>query len=345
MNKQELYSAFESLNPTEEQKQRMLDNIMAQKSRCTQKAATQIWKKVYIPACSMVAAALMLAVVSGVLAPGNVTNDTYLTRMSEQGATNAAVVSQYKESDKAATYSDETDSIKKALSPQDEKVPEYNKSTESIIAGNTSNKNEVKTDGSGPELEIIPGEVATFALNINTASVPLRSRFADEEKAPAEGTGEDVMVANDKIGAVSAGGLGASGSSGGAATVTYGEFCHNIGFDIKTRLMLPHDMRDITDEQVTLLGSDSRTEWDLVYQGNDNRILTINISRDIDQNMQYFENDSFIKTDFSGTHGVVIYDGLGYTSYINDNDIAYVVNTNITEAELTSLLLSMTSKR
>ena len=77
MNNQELNKAFESFNPTDEQKKRMFDNIMAQKSVSDKKTPVLMWKRIYMPACTVAAAALIFAVMSGVLAPNDVANDTY----------------------------------------------------------------------------------------------------------------------------------------------------------------------------------------------------------------------------------------------------------------------------
>ena len=46
MNKQELNNVFESFNPTDEQKQRMFANIMAQKSALAKKTPVKMWKKI-----------------------------------------------------------------------------------------------------------------------------------------------------------------------------------------------------------------------------------------------------------------------------------------------------------
>lgn len=343
MNKQELNSAFESFNPTDEQKQRMLNNIMAQKSVQNKKTPVQMWKKIYMPACSLAAAALIFAVISGALAPKEFTNDTYVVHNSEVANADTASAVEYTENGTEVLDTAKEDAVQNRAVAQDTKPQEHNKSAETKKKLNSDKKVVTETDSTVAEPEIIPGEVTTFAMNINTASVPLRSRSVDTDMATVADTSDVAAVNDEQVAASGGGGGSASATMDSITTITYGEFCDSIGSDIKAKLTLPADMVDITDAERAVSHTDSAKEWDLVYQGEGNRILTINISSDMGQNIQYFENDSFIKTDFNGIPGVVIYDGVSYTSYMNKNSIAYVVNTNMNEAELKNLLLGMAS--
>lgn len=343
MNKQELNNAFESFNPTDEQKQRMFANIMAQKSALAKKTPVKIWKKIYIPACSVAAAALMFAVISGSLVPKNITNDTYVVHNSDINGTDTTVVSEYEDNIPDELYVPQKDTAEKVVSSEGVKAVEKNKPE---MSGNTNNTAEgftAEKDTVVAEPEIIPGEVTAFAMNINTASASLRSRSVDAVAVSDGVISDDMAVPVEQISAAAGGGGAAAPADEEIITVTYEEFCSGLGIDVKSALVLPDDMVDLTDTERTLYGVECADEWDLVYQGNDNRILTVNISLDMEQNMQYFENDSFIKTDFNGTSGVVIYDGASYTSYINKSGVAYTVNTNITENELADLLLGITA--
>ena len=320
MNKQELNNAFESFNPTEEQKQRMLANIMTQKSCMTQKVSGHIWKKIYIPACSLAAAALMFAVISGALVPKDITDNSYVVQNNEN---DTVVVSEYKEKDTSFAYSDTTT---QTTAEDVEKVNEISKN-HSKPAKKTSDKVSATS-----KPEIIPGEVATFAMNINTLSHTPKARAVQEEAAVAE------EIYSEETHMPAYGGDSSAVSEASAVTYTYEDFCNHIGFDVKAKLSLGEDMMDITDIERTMHSAEVPEEWDLVYQGNDDRILTINIARDVGQNMQYFESGDLVKTDVNGTAAVVMSDGVSYTAYISCDNMAYVIATNVSEDELATVL-------
>ena len=135
MNKQELNSAFESFNPTDEQKQRMLNNIMAQKSVQNKKTPVQMWKKIYMPACSLAAAALIFAVISGALAPKEFTNDAYVVHNSEVANADTASAVEYTENGTEVLDIAKEDAVQNSTVAQDTKPQEHNKSTERERSG------------------------------------------------------------------------------------------------------------------------------------------------------------------------------------------------------------------
>ena len=342
MNKQELNNAFESFNPTEQQKQRMLDGIMSKKNNVFS------WRKVYIPACSVAAAALIFAVTSGLLAPGDVTDNGNFV------AVNTPDVVQELQKDETVSATDaktevaveEEISFKKPSFTAAETKKSENSDNDSVKADLVEPVQEKQpTAKPVAEPEIIPGEVTAFALNINTASTALKSRAID---APAVATVDTVesMVAydgSDEQGAYSGGGGGAvsgGGSTAAGGDVTYQEFCAKVGSDIRCALRLPEGMTDITVlEKYTADGN--ADEWDISYVGADGCFVTVNICTDTQHNRQYFENESFEKTDINGTDAVIIYDGNSYTAYMDVNNISYTVTANISEQQLAELLVSM----
>ena len=318
MNKQELNNAFESFNPTEEQKQRMLANIMTQKSAMS-KTSPHIWRKIYIPACGVAAAVIMFAVIYGNMTPKDITNGSYVVQNTDA---DVSVVSEYTEN------AEKNDDFPQTATK--ENIPNVEKSPKANI--NKPNENISGKVDAVKEAEIVPGEVATFALNINTASPTPRSRAVHEDMASVENVAE---IAHD---AMPAYGGGDASAEDVAPMFIYDDFCSEIGFDPKDRLVLPSDMIDITDTERTLWGVESPKEWDIVYQGSDSRILTMNVSQDIGQNMQYFEDEDFVKTDVNGTPSVVIFDTVSYTAYVNHEHMAYVISTTISEDELATVL-------
>ncbi|MBQ7901231.1 MAG: hypothetical protein IJ365_04620 [Clostridia bacterium] len=356
MNKQQLNHAFDSCNPTEEQKRRMLDNIMTKKSSNTIK-----WRKIYIPATGIAAAALIFVVSSGVLAPYTAP-DNNLVAVNEQtqadtsaiAENNAALdaVSQQRDvvavTDKTSSAADSQQGVAKTNAKSD--VTADSAPVKSDKAGAKSEQRNTQTVA---ETEIISGEAA-LALNINTASAPVREKAANVPMMAMDAAGtltDSQAVADDS--AVTSGG-GSQGGSGGAAMsgdssaakgyeMTYAQFCSQTGTDIKSKISVPRDMSDITDDSKYIASANQTVfDWDVVYTGEDARIINISISTDEQQNRQYFENNSFVKTSINGNNAVIIYDGSSYTAYVNINNAAYAVNTNITEQELAQLLVSMT---
>ncbi len=344
MNKQELNNAFESFNPTEQQKQRMLNGIMAKKNNVFDR------RKIYIPACSVAAAALMFAMISGLLTTAPVTDNGNLV------AVNTPDVVQEVQKDI------KTDEMTSSTVAKKEMVVEEKLSSEKLSYTTAENKKSENSDNDSaktdlaeperekqptakpvPEPEIIPGEVIAFALNINTASTALKSRAIDAPAVATADTAESMVVYDGILEQANGGGGGAASGSGSAAAgcdATYQEFCTKIGSDIRDILKLPEGMTDITVlEKYTADGSAG--EWDVSYVGTDGCFVTVNICTDNQYNRQYFENESFEKTDINGTDAVIIYDGNTYTAYMDVNNISYTVTANISEQQLAELLVSI----
>ena len=279
--------------------------------------------------------------ISGTLAPADVTDNGNLVAVN-----NPAVVQEVGAEDVVDTTVAETEtaveqqtqSAHMAYTTDNEKHIEKNNS-DSVNADLTEMEQEQQPAAKPvAEPEIIPGEVTALALNINTASTALKSRAIDAPVVATADTADGVAVydgAHPGGGAASGGGSVAAGFD-----VTYEDFCSNVGSDIRNILRLPAGMTDITVPEKHTADGDI-DEWDVSYVGADGCFVTVNICTNTQHNRQYFENESFEKTDVNGTDAVVIYDGNSYTAYMDKNNVSYTVTSNISEQELADLLVSI----
>ncbi len=319
MDKQ-IKSAFDTFNPTDEQKQKMFDNI---KQKAYGKKTID-FKKIYIPMATVAAAAFIFAIGSGVFnqnAPAQLQTQI----VQNTGTDTSATVGDEKSKTDNAAFEHSFTQVQSKPEPNVTQMPKSDQAAYSEAntkpQTNADNIQEIIQNAEPVEdIEVVPNQATTYAaLNINTASQVPNSRMID---VPAQIAVQDLHE-----------------NSG--YEMTYEEFCQKAGIDITEIITVPGDMQNITQNQAYFNEGDIES-WNITYIGDGARSININSSLDANANNPYFENEIFVKTEINGNKAVVFYDG-SYTAYINSKNASYsITGVEITEQELSELLVSMT---
>ena len=323
MDKKQLNDAFDTFNPTYEQKQKMFDNI--NKQAYGKKSFD--FKKIYIPTAVVAAAAFTFAIGTGMFDTNSPINtQTHIVQNTPSDTSSAPKNENISQSCEVINDTNEVQSKDNINSKQQ---PQTVGKTQS--GANTNNQSNIEKvlENTKPveEKPIVPNETTNFAmLNINAEPDALVNTEPDAPTGRA--ISEPVVTSAMNY------------DENAQYELTYEDFCQKIGYDITEKIAVPEDMQNTTEDKKYF--NDGEIEnWDITYMGSENRSINVNTSLDFDANSEYFENPQLEKTDINGNEAVVICSDK-YMAYMKTQNVNYsVTGTGITEQELGELLYSL----
>ena len=346
-------SSFDTFNPTDEQKMRMLKNIESKAY------ANNVFdfKKIYIPMACAVAAAFIFMVTGGpvkdeahnistnqiVSVTPDVKVKTQPQNESEQIENNIEVPTAPVSQDGNANISQTKVEVKSEINTEtDQKQDGFKQVFESVDKNNVTNSITNKTNDADKSNNM-PKEDINQNIDDNTSveDDSIQNQQTDDiqmvqlvlNDVPQSDTSP---MARDSLQTASE---EHQNSEVEYKDVTYTEFCDEIGYDVASDVKVPDDMQNITQNE-NRIQADSDMEWDVTFIGENARCININASTDMSKNDEYINGD-YNKTDINGNEAVVFYDE-NYTAYMNTQNANYKITAiDVNENEFTDVLTSL----
>ncbi len=311
MNKKDLIDSFESLTPSDCQKDRMLNNVL---SHGMEKNVHKVSFNLRHTFSTAAAALCVLAVVVAVSPMykyqklGQTSSQKVTTDITEDKPTEATIKAPVDEED---------------TSVADDSLPTK---ADSSIAAKEKTETFLPTDSAPAEEEIVHEE----ASEDTQPSQNSRMRMMTDEE------GDSSSIGKGGGGAYNAAAYMALEEDGYEET-TLDEYYDYLGVNVAGKLEVPEGFSNLTETSGEINKAHS-DKWLFRYENNNSYIYVTTT--------KYIEEISLIigsgNTDVNGTPAAVTYEDNSYTAHIVSEDIGYIINTfDVTEEEFTKLLQSI----
>lgn len=304
MNKKDLINSFESLTPSDYQKQKMLNNVLSSGMEKTVHKVSFNFRYAFSTAA---AAMCVLAVVVAV-------GPMYKYHKSSQNPSQKVIITD---------VADDTTEVQPVV--------------EDTVSTDEALPNVAAEDKSADEQKVF---TTAEAIPEQESAVAAEEPLAEDATPFANGrmlvTDDAVKAYTPQLNINHEEATNAVAKSGGysSAVITIEEYYKLVGVYFESMFDIPDGFSDVTSK------NGSADEWTFKYE-NGSSYIHINTTSNADYALQKL-NGGYIPTDINGKKAVVFENGKSYKAYIISNNIAYTIDTyDVSEEDLANLLLSI----